>query len=367
MYMNFLRRSFTAKIILLLLGIGAGVSGIIYVFGKYYHLIFVPLEFIYYGLIAVFVLLAFVFWFSVSRPLKGIIMQMQALLTGREYKKFFTDRIDEVGIMAHFFNEITRSLNRFSGDIAAEKKMTGDLAVASRLQRDILPLVAPQIPGLIVAMKTQSAAEVGGDSFGFVPAKDVMYLYIGDAAGDSVAASILMTIVNTLVTVYSEVATSLQEIVFHVNRQLKQKIHSTLFMTMTLLKWDPRVKVMTFVGAGHEFVLTYSMKTGRCEATPSGGIALGMVPDNSKLIKEQTLAFENTDLIVLYTDGVIRCKNTAGEEFGLKRLEEAIAKYASQYAPVPTLDKIMADVASFIAGTTQLDDMTLIAIQRVDG
>ncbi|MCX6734080.1 MAG: SpoIIE family protein phosphatase [Candidatus Peregrinibacteria bacterium] len=365
--MNFLRRSFTAKITLLLLCIGLGVSAVLYIFGSYYHLSFVPFGFIYYGLAGLFVLLAFVFWFSVSRPLKGIIMQMQALLTGREYKKFFTDRVDEVGIMAHFFNEITRSLHRFSGDVAESKRMAGELEIASSLQHDILPRVAPQIPGLVVAIQTKSAAEVGGDSFGFIPVKDAAYLYIGDAAGDSVAAGILMTMVNTLVTVYSEIARSAQEMIYHVNRQLKRKIHSTLFMTMTLLKWDVTARVMSFVGAGHEYILTYSMKTGRCEATPSGGIALGMVPDNSKLIKEQTLAFENTDLIVLYTDGVIKCKNTAGEEFGLKRLEEAIAKYASQYSPVATLEKIMADVASFIAGTSQLDDMTLIAIQRVDG
>ncbi len=365
--MNFLRRSFTAKITLLLLCVGLSVSAVVYFFGKYYHLLFIPLEFIYYGLAGLFVLLAFIFWFSVSRPLKGIIMQMQALLTGREYKKFFTDRVDEVGIMAHFFNEITRSMNRFSGDVAESKRMAGDLAIASSLQHDIIPQVAPQIPGLVVAMKTQSAVEVGGDSFGFIPVKDATYLYIGDAAGDSVAASILMTVVNTLVTVYSEIAESLQEMIYHVNRQLKRKIHSTLFMTMTLLKWNATARVMSFVGAGHEYILVYSMKTGRCEATPSGGIALGMVPDNSKLIKEQALVFENTDLIVLYTDGAVKCKNIAGEEFGLKRLEEAIAKYASQYAPVPTLDKIMADIASFIAGTTQLDDMTLIAVQRVDG
>ncbi len=364
--MNFLRRSFTVKILSILLGIVVVLSATLYIFGRYYGLSFVPLEFVYYGLIALFILVAFVFWYSVSRPLKGIIMQMQALLTGREYKKFFTDRVDEVGIMAHFFNEITRSMNRFSGDIAEGKRMAGDLKIASGLQHDILPRTAPQIPGLVVAIKSQSAAEVGGDSFGFIPVKDAHYLYIGDAAGDSVAAGILMTIVSTLVSAYSEIAQSLKEMVYHINRQLKLRIHSTLYMTMTLLKWNPLGKNMTFVGAGHEFILTYSMKTGRCEATPSGGIALGMVPDNSTLIKEQTLIFENRDIIILYTDGVIRSKNTSGEEFGLKRLEEAIAKYASQYGPVPTLDKIMADISSFMASTSQLDDMTLIAIQRVD-
>lgn len=365
--MNLLRRSFTAKVIVLLLGLDVAVCGALYIFGRYYALSFVPLEFIYYGLSALFAILVLVFWFSVSRPLKSIIMQMQAMLTGREYKKFFTDRVDEVGIMAHFFNEITRSLNRFSGDIAEGKRMAGDLEIASGLQHDILPREAPHISGLVIGMKTQSAAEVGGDSFGFIPAKECTYLYIGDASGDSVAAGILMTIVNTLVTVYSEIAHSLQEVIYHVNRQLKRKIHSTLFMTMLMLKWDAKGKVMSYIGAGHEHLLAYSMKTGRCEATPSGGIALGMVPDNSKLIKEQILPFENGDIVLLYTDGVVRCRNAAGEEFGLDRLKEAVSKYASQYGPVPTLEKIMADVASFMAGTSQMDDMTLIAIQRVDG
>lgn len=363
--MNFFRRNFTMKVMTLLGVVIAACGGAVYFLSGKFGLTFFSIEYVYWMFVGIFVVLSFVFWFSVSRPLRDIIMQMQALLTGREYKKFYTDRIDEVGVMAHFFNQITKSLDRFSGDVETEKRMASELGLASSLQKSILPTRAPSVPGLLIAVKNRSAAEIGGDSFGFLSAKGAEYMYIGDATGHGVSAGIVMTIVHTLVTVYSEIARSAQELMYHVNRQLKQKIQRTLFMTMMMLKWDTTTNVMSYVGAGHEYIIVYSMKTGRCEATVSGGIALGMVPDNSKMVKEEIMPFEKGDIIFLYTDGVTEAKNVSGELFGLDRLKDAIPKYASQYEPAVALDKLMADIDSFMTGTVQADDITIIAIQRV--
>lgn len=323
------------------------------------------IRYVLYGVGILFILLIFFFWYRVSRPLKEIIVQMEALITGREYKKFFTDRIDEVGVVAHFFNEITRNLNTFTSKIQEGNRMATELDVAAHLQRDILPPSAPVVPGLIISAKTRPAAEVGGDSFDFLTTKDATYMYIGDATGHGVPAGIVMTIVHTLVYVYAEISTTLLDLMVSVNRHLKKRIKKTLFMSMLMLKWNHAQKIMSFVGAGHEYVLIYHMKNGQCETIPSGGVALGMVDDNSKILKEIVLPFEENDMIILYTDGIVESRNIAGELYGIDRLKAAIAKYASQYSPDQTVQKIASEVGSFMHGHQQDDDMTLMVIQNV--
>ena len=363
--MNFFRRSFTAQVLglLLLLGVVIGVG--LMVAQHSFGVTGLPITYVLYGVGGLFAILLIFFWFQVSRPLKAIIVQMEALITGHEYKKFFTDRIDEVGVVAHFFNEVTRNLNKFTHKIEEGERMASELDVASKLQRDILPLAAPKVPGLMISAKTKPAAEVGGDSFDFLTVGDATYIYIGDATGHGVPAGIVMTIVNTLVYVYAEISSSLLDLMVNVNRHLKQRIQETLFMSMVMLKWDHLKKTMSFVGAGHEYILVYHAKTGTCEAIASGGIALGMVADNSKLLKEVVLPFDIGDMIILYTDGIVECRDMAGQLFGLDRLKAAIGKYASQYSPELTIQKIASEVGSYMNGHQQDDDMTVVIVKNL--
>ncbi len=363
--MNFFRRSFAAKVFgtLFVLGVLL-VSGLLIAKNIYGYSV-IDTAWVLYGLVGLFVLLMLFFWIQVSRPLKAIIVQMEALITGHEYKKFFTDRIDEVGVIAHFFNEITRNLHKFTGKLAEGERMANELDIASKIQRDILPVAAPQVPGLIISAKTRPAAEVGGDSFDFLTVKNATYMYIGDATGHGVPAGIVMTIVNTLVYAYAETSQNLLELMVNVNRHLKKRIQKTLFMSMLMLKWDYMTKQMSFVGAGHEYILIYKAKSGLCEAIPSGGIALGMVEDNSKIIKETVLPFEEGDMVILYTDGIVECRDMSGQLFGVDRLKSAIAKYASQYSPELTIQKVASDVGTFMNGHGQDDDMTLMMIKHV--
>lgn len=362
--MNLFRRSFTAKILGTLLVVGAVLVVAMLVAQEVFFVESVPLSYGLYGVIALFSLVIVLFWMQVSRPLREIIVQMEALITGHEYKKFFTDRVDEIGVLAHFFNEVTKNLHQFTRKLVDGDRMASELDVASKIQRDILPTEAPRIPGLVIAAKTRPAAEVGGDSFDFLTAGDATYMYIGDATGHGVPAGIVMTIVNTLVYVYAETSSTLLDLMIHVNRHLKDRIQKTLFMSMVMLKWDHLKRQMSFVGAGHEYILVYRAKSGVCEAIPSGGVALGMVADNSKVIKESVISLDEGDSIVLYTDGIVECRNPAGQLFGLDKLKALVCQYVPAYTPDLALQKIAAELGSFMQEHPQDDDMTLIIINN---
>jgi len=321
---------------------------------------------IFIGSLFVFLLyFILVYLYEIVRPLKIILDEMKALLAGKKYRRIYTNRIDEIGIIAHFFNEVTRSFEKVSLDIKEGKRMLNELEIASQIQKAILPPQNPKVPGLDVDAKTRPAAELGGDNFDFITVGNNTFIYVGDVTGHGVPAAIVMTMVNTLVHTLTNVYENAYDIVVQTNKQLKTRIKSTMFMTMLMFRWSHMEQKLTYVGAGHEHLVIYRAQTGKCEVRPTGGIALGMVPDNSKLIKELPVPLDVGDVVVLYSDGLTEGRNMAGEMYGLDRLVKAVERYAAEYGSDGIVHHVSLDYSRFVENHKQDDDVTLIAMKHV--
>ncbi len=326
---------------------------------------FVPMSAFAITLLVFLLYFVVVYFYEIVRPLKGVLGEMKALLAGRKYRRIYTNRNDEIGILAHFFNEVTKSFEKVTRQIKEGERMLSELEIASSIQRAILPAKNPDVPGLDIDAKTRPAVELGGDVFDFITLKDKTYIYVGDVTGHGVPAAIIMTMVNTLIRSLAEMYEGAYDIIFNANRLLKMRIKSTMFMTMILLKWDHNAEKMTYVGSGHEHVLVYRAGKGKCDVTRTGGIALGMVPDNGKLIKEVELPMEKDDVLILYTDGVTEGRNMEGELYGLERLIKAVETYAPQYSSDGIVHHVALDYSHFVENHKQDDDVTLIAMKYV--
>ncbi|MDA1060481.1 MAG: SpoIIE family protein phosphatase [bacterium] len=364
--MIFLRKSIIRKLFIDLLFFCLTVIALSFVY--FYFAAEKSLPFNYFLIVLGVFLISFliIYYFDVLKPLNIILAQMQAILAGKPHKRIYTDRVDEIGIIAHFFNQVTKGLGSVGSDMKDRDRILGELDIASELQRDILPTESPMIKGLQVVAKNKPATELGGDSFNFFESGNKYYIYIGDVTGHGIAGGLIMSMVDSLINVFTEMYGSAYDILLHVNRFVKQHIKKAMFMTLVMLSWDQEKQVMTYVGAGHEHILVYRAATGECEAIVSGGIALGMVLDNSKLIKETVVPLGVGDFVVLYTDGITEARNVNDELFGLDRLKQLVEEYAAKYSAEGVNYHIAKDVSSFISGATQLDDITLITIKRYD-
>jgi len=362
--MKFIDKSITRKFILNLVILGVVVSGIMGYFwiSKSQQTVSMPI--VFGGAIAILILVGILVYINFSKPLSLVLFQVQALLTGKPYKKIYTDRIDEIGVLAYFFNQVTKGFKQVSSDLEDRERMISELSVAAQLQRDILPLESPFVDGLQIVLKNKPATEVGGDSFDIYTAKDKTYIYVGDVTGHGVSAGLMMTMVNALVGVFADMCSNAFEIIVNVNKYIKKHVKKAMFMTMVMLCFDNKTKKMTFVGAGHEHILIYRHGTGEVQAILSGGIALGMVPDNSNVVKEREIILEDGDFVILYTDGITEARNSAEELYGLERLQAAVKEYASQYSAEGVNYHIAKDVTAFMGSHKQDDDMTLIVMKR---
>lgn len=302
----------------------------------------------------------------IHRPLAQVFQEMKALLTNRPYKKIFSTRIDEVGVLAHFFNNVTKNIERISVDIAEGKRMHKELSVGSDIQRRIIPKTMPAIPGITLFGNMRPASEIGGDSFDIVQTpQGNHYIYVGDVTGHGVPAALIMMMVNTIIRTFSETYASGYDLIVNTNRILKQRIEPRRFMTCVLLRWNAQEQKLYYTGAGHEHILIFRKNQNACEVRQTGGIALGMIADISKIVKEESIPFEPGDTVVLYSDGIIEAKNMTGEMFGLGRLKAAVEQYAATSTPEELFTNISKDFGIFVGEQIQEDDITLIALRRI--
>ena len=317
-------------------------------------------------IIFTFFVVLLLFILDVVIPINRVTKQIINLLTGNNYSKVKSSTIDEVGIITHFFNEITHDLEKISYDIKERRRMSSELDIAAQIQKDVLPKEAPNAPGLDIVAKTRSAAEVGGDTFDFIVSPDLkqLFIYIGDVTGHGVPAGLIMMMVDTLVTaMVSRGIDNGRDLVLNTNNLLTPRISSRLFMTSVMLRWDKNLQKIFYTGAGHEHILIYRQKSESVEAIRSGGIALGMIPDVSKIVQEKEISLEIGDSIILYTDGITEAKNTIGEMYGLENLTKSLTRHGYKPSAESIFDNLTKDFSNFVGEYVQVDDITMIVIK----
>jgi len=342
----------------------AALLGAVFFIMDYMNIGEISLEVVglFLGILAVYVLGSF--FYLIVRPMRKVMSQMQLLMNGKKYKKIYTSRVDEVGVLAHFFNQVTENFSRVAEDVEDRERILDELSVAAELQKEIFPESVPKIDGLEIVAKNRPATELGGDSYDFIESGDKVYVYVGDVTGHGVTAGLIMAMVNAMIDSFAGVYTSAKEILLHTNSHIKKYVKPSMYMTLVMLCWDKKTKKMTYVGAGHEHILIYRKETGEIEDVVSGGTALGMVEDASKTLNEKEIALNNGDMIILYSDGITEAKNGTGGMYGLDRLKENVQKFGSEYGAAGVNSHVAKDLSAFVGDESQIDDMTLIVLEK---
>ena len=117
-----------------------------------------------------------------------------------------------------------------------------------------------------------------------------------------------MVMVDSLLETFISIEDSLSNMVIKLNQYLKPHLKPTMFMTMTLLEWIPKESKLRWVGAGHEYIIHVHTDESRVESIQAGGLAVGMLADNSKHVHEKDMILKGNDFVVLYSDGIVEAK-----------------------------------------------------------
>jgi serine phosphatase RsbU (regulator of sigma subunit) len=302
---------------------------------------------------------------QITSPIKTLTEGAQKLGSGDFATRIVVKSRTEIGRLADTFNQMAADLEKSTLELVEKEKMGRELELAGEIQRELLPTVLPKIRNLDVAASLVSAEEVGGDCYDFLKMdEDNMIFYIGDVTGHGVPAGLVSAINNALVPAFMQHYQTTQELIVHLNALLKMKMRPNVFMTMVMAHWHAAENRLGYTQAGHDPMLQYDAATGVVRELSTGGLALGMVPDVSKVVRTDYTDVAVGDVVVMYTDGIPEAWANEKEILGMDRFKEIVARHAAKSTAQEIHDGIIADVRAYMGDYPQADDITMIVAKR---
>jgi serine phosphatase RsbU (regulator of sigma subunit) len=235
-----------------------------------------------------------------------------------------------------------------------------ELFEAAQIQRKLSGPHELRHGGLQFASEVFAARFLSGDFTMYLKTGSKALLVHGDIAGKGVAAGMWFTNLAGLLQSYSRPESGSAKIASEINRHLCYLRPVAPFVTAFLARIDCHLGELTYCNAGH-FPPILLRADGRTELLERGGPLLGAVEgaeyDSGELI------LEPGDTLVTYSDGVLECRNTSEEEFGLDRILVAL-RHAESRSAQATLMMLLATLQDFANGSPLCDDVSLTVIQR---
>jgi serine phosphatase RsbU (regulator of sigma subunit) len=243
--------------------------------------------------------------------------------------------------------------------VSEHERIEQELRTASEIQHTFLPKEVPVIHGWQIVPFYQSAREVGGDFYDFLPFEDGrLGLVIGDVAGKGIPAALVMTATRTMLRTAAQETASPGEVFARANDLLYAEIPSKMFVTCFYAILDPTSGFMRYANAGHD--LPYRRCKESVSELRATGMPLGLMPGSRYEEHEVTIASGET--LLFYTDGLVEAHNPRREMFGFPRLKTLLAEHSDGTSLFKLL---LSELKSFTGESwEQEDDITMITLQR---
>ena len=231
---------------------------------------------------------------------------------------------------------------------------------AAQIQRKLSGPHELRHGGLQFASEVFAARFLSGDFTTFLQSGSKVLVAHGDIAGKGVAAGMWFTNLAGLLQSYGRPDSDPATIASEINRHLCYLQPVAPFVTAFLARIDCDLGELTYCNAGH-FPPILLRADGHADLLERGGPLLGAL-DGAEFVSGE-LILEPGDTLVAYSDGVLECRNTADEEFGLDRILAALrcAEAPSAHA---TLMMLLATLQDFANGSPLCDDVSLTVIHR---
>jgi len=310
----------------------------------------------------------------IVKPIEHMTRRINAL--GGSDSVFEMEKIyrtdDEIEILAESFASLSQKTQDYIKEITeitAEKERIGtELALATRIQADMLPNIFPAFPErpeFDIYASMDPAKEVGGDFYDFFLLDEThLGIVIADVSGKGIPAALFMMISKILVQNYAMTGRSPAEVLRAVNNQICSNNREEMFVTVWLGILDTVTGKITAANAGHEYPAVMQ-NGGRFELVKDKhGLVIGGMEGMS--YKEYELTLTPGSKLFIYTDGVPEAVNAANEMFGKERMLAALNS-EPQAAPEEVLRRVREAVDAFVKDAEQFDDLTMLCLEFKGG
>ena len=266
-------------------------------------------------------------------------------------------------------------------EVRSKERQDRELEIASDIQLRLLPTKCPQIDGLEIAAKCQTANRVGGDYYDFIPTNydqicyqneeieaevsDVPWsIVIGDVMGKGVPAGLIMTMTRGMLRAEVLNRHTPAQIMQHLNRVMYADLeNSHRFVSMFYSEYNPKTRQLSFTNAAHNPPLWWQEYNQELKKLDTWGMLIGL--DMESDYEDDTVTLGSGDTIMYYTDGFTDAVNADGDRFDEENLFNAF-QWACQNLSTTNaiLDYLFERIEEFTGkSSSNKDDMTLIIMK----
>jgi sigma-B regulation protein RsbU (phosphoserine phosphatase) len=241
-----------------------------------------------------------------------------------------------------------------------QQRLQRELELAHDLQLKLLPSPTVLQGDAEVAARCLPADSVGGDFYTFSRlGRGRVGVMLGDVASHGFSAALVMALVMAAAGIHAAASATPDEALAALLDSLSTELAKTeMHLSVFYGVLDPIAGRLSYASAGHPhaFRVPPIGPPQRLEATapPLGLAAIGTIQ------RRQVPWVTGTDLLVLWTDGLVDARNEAGEAYGEQRLLDNITARRRE-SPEAIVKAVLEDAESF--GARPTDDRTLLVLR----
>ena len=231
---------------------------------------------------------------------------------------------------------------------------------AFQIQKSLLPISTPKIPGYQISGHSQQAELVGGDIFDYYKFNEEEFGFcIGDASGHGIPAALMARDVIIGLRMGLENQTKMVYTLKKLNRVIYQSAFSTRFISLFYAEMETN-GTLFYVNAGHPSpILVYNNEVTELNST---GLVFGALPEID--LRRSYLNINPGSVLVLFSDGIVERLNPSGVEFGMELLRDIIIKNKDKDAD-EIVNAVFLSAYRFGNKKQWEDDATVVVIKRL--
>jgi phosphoserine phosphatase RsbU/P len=302
---------------------------------------------------------------------KTALARVDAIKTGDEIEQFASD-----------FSAMSGKLLRYQEDLKTElaaktAEIQSDLDMARDFQQAFLPRDYPRVPSRAEEARLtlnfqhvyRAAMSMSGDFFDVIKLNDhCAGVLIADVMGHGTRSALVTSILRALLHGLAQSGEDPGTFLSLLNSNFYETMKRTdqvIFVSACFVTFDTRDGTARCASAGHPSPLVGNRRTRQVRPVYSNlkkNPALGLLP--VAFYQVFTHKLEESDIYVLFTDGVEEAMNPDGEYYGLERLGSAITS-AMDLDIGDLAQAIIDDILKFSRGLALADDVCLVAVEAV--
>jgi PAS domain S-box-containing protein len=233
------------------------------------------------------------------------------------------------------------------------------LLAARKIQEHLLPHSGLDWGGVCVHGASFPADFGQGDYYDYhAGAGGALTVTVADVCGHGIDAALLMAMLHAWLRSLAELRLDMGEVLRRVDAVLLEQGGDAGYVTLLMLRIDPRTRALTYVNAGHPagWVLDRSGAVKASLGSLSVPLGVGV---GDEFPTGGPVRLEPGDVLVLATDGAFEARSSDRAQFGRGRVLEVVRQRL--HAPAEEIMRsLRAAIREFTGASELLDDITFV-------